>query len=229
MTLAHVGYLDYNRAYNNEYAIISINLWIFGDGDDGETQYTTTPPKTLRWNAYNRNLLVTLSTLSALSLHSIIDWKVTRCAVPVSLGVRPSFGRVIVVVVTPRSSSFVCVPVPAAVPVGSFSPPPLPAPPAAPFTPRFLEPAFVPPIVEGFVREKKLLIRSNGVGRFSLSFSSFCICSVTSCSTSCMENTLFLKSDMISSSSSSTVRPSEPDVLRRRGKPTVVVPYVSSV
>uniref|UniRef100_A0A2M4DC41 Putative secreted protein n=1 Tax=Anopheles darlingi TaxID=43151 RepID=A0A2M4DC41_ANODA len=31
--------------------------------------------------------------------------------------------------------------------------------------------------VEGLVREKKLFIRSNGVGRFSLSFSSFWICS----------------------------------------------------
>uniref|UniRef100_A0A182SP36 Uncharacterized protein n=1 Tax=Anopheles maculatus TaxID=74869 RepID=A0A182SP36_9DIPT len=190
-----------------------------------------------------RTEAVTLSTLSAFSLHSIIDWKVTRWGVPVSLGIRPSFGRVVVVVVTPRSSSLLCVPdaadllcerrrslaplsvgvctvpddirpllcselslpilfilserlcgrttayPPLAVPpaienlisshtsalVGSCVPDPLPT--AAPFAARCLDPDLVPMAVGGLVREKKLLIRSNGVGRFSLSFSSFCICS----------------------------------------------------
>uniref|UniRef100_A0A182UQE3 Uncharacterized protein n=1 Tax=Anopheles merus TaxID=30066 RepID=A0A182UQE3_ANOME len=60
--------------------------------------------------------MVTLSTLSALSLHSIIDWKVTRCGVgPVSLGVRPSFGRAVI-----RSSSLVWCVTAAAAAAGTF-------------------------------------------------------------------------------------------------------------
>uniref|UniRef100_A0A182QCZ5 Uncharacterized protein n=1 Tax=Anopheles farauti TaxID=69004 RepID=A0A182QCZ5_9DIPT len=248
-------------------------------------------------------LPLTPSIPSALSLHSIIDWNVTRCGVapPVSLELRPSFGRTVL-----RSSSLARAVAPGtfmrrssvgvADPNGRPPAPPLcselslpmlctlrerlcgrttayPLPPAdvptienlisshtsavegsptvtpsgVPFSrPRCFEPdAFEPPVAGwfGLVREKKLLIRSNGCSRIRCSWSCFSrklFCtslrffhSVTSCSTSWIENTLFLKSDMISSSSSSTVRwlvpvPESP-VSRRLGKPAVVCPATSAM